>query len=189
VLQVSGDIEERPATLSALHQLYHSFSLRHRCRIVVLTADLSSVESAELWSATTCYVTASRAEATAGAVQDALAAGRPVIAPIHSAFVELLDEDVAFPVRWHREPTHWPHDPQRHLEGTWARLVWTDLVEALQTSARLVEQSPVRYRAMSHAARRRAFAECSVPVAERAVAAALELLTIDTPFGAPDWAA
>ncbi|MBX7164743.1 MAG: glycosyltransferase [Pirellulales bacterium] len=141
--------------LAHLGNIYHSLGIRHRCRIVVITDYLSDEQMRELVRGTTYYLTTTRAEGACLPLQECLAAGRPAIAPDHSALADYIDPEVALVLETHPEPTYWPHDPQRRLETSWNRLVWSNLHSRLVESAALVEGQRQHYDAMAVAARRR----------------------------------
>jgi glycosyltransferase involved in cell wall biosynthesis len=127
----------------------------HECRIVLVTGIGRNPAREALIGASTYSVMLSRADASGLLVREALAAGRPVLAPRHSALADLVDDDVALVVRSHTEPTCWPNDPEQRLETTWERMDWGHLRERFLESARLVDHHPERYRRLSEACRAR----------------------------------
>src|SRR5207237_7148244 len=64
---------------------YQDLGLSHRCRLVFVTSYLSEPQMVELAQASTYYVNAARAEGSCLPLQHFLAAGRPGIAPGHTA--------------------------------------------------------------------------------------------------------
>jgi glycosyltransferase involved in cell wall biosynthesis len=135
--------------------LYHKMNIQHKCRMVLLTDFLDDGQMADLVRATTFYVNASKAEGACLPLMQALAGGRPSIAPDHTSMADYMDDSIGFIPRMHPEPTHWPHDPEKKAETYWNRLVWTDLRDAFLAAADLIEEDPERYREMSKAARAR----------------------------------
>jgi hypothetical protein len=127
----------------------------HECRVVVIAEPLDAGRRRALLRATTYYVSASHADATGLSVRQALAAGRPALAPRHSALADCLDDAVGFVVRSHPEPTCWPHDPEERLETTWERVGWADLHDRLLESARSIDHDRAGYQALCEAARTR----------------------------------
>ncbi len=148
--------------------------IRHRCRVVVITDYLSDDEMVLLTQATTYYLNASRAEGACLPLQEALAAGRPALAPAHTAMADYMDDKVGFVLETHSEPTYWPHDPERRLETYWNRLVWSDLHDRLLESAALVQQDRSRYDEMARAAQARLKEMASCDAACQAMRQAIE---------------
>ena len=140
------------AALSAVREAYLRLKLDHDCRVAVIADDLDAAGMDVLLRATTYHVDASRFAPSAGPLRLAMASGRPVIAPDHSAFAGLVDDRVGFVVGTHPEPAPSPHAPGT----TWNRLVWTDLRAAFLAAAALAGSDPAAYRAMAAEARRRA---------------------------------
>jgi glycosyltransferase involved in cell wall biosynthesis len=136
--------------------MYERLGLRdHRCRVVLLTDYLSDEQMMGLFRATTYYVNASKAEGACLPLQQALAAGRPAIAPAHTAMADYVDDRVGFVVRSHHEPTFWPHDPEKRTETYWHRLVWSDLRDHMLEAASVARRDRARYDALSAEARGR----------------------------------
>ena len=161
--------------------------LDHKCRLIVITEFLDDAQMRELLRATTYYVNTSRAEGACLPLQQALASGRPGIAPKHSSMADYMDDRVGFILSFSDEPTFWPHDPARLMATTWGRLAWADLYEKFLESARIVENEPARYRALSIAARARIAEVASRERATAAFRAALASLP-EKPIGAFAWA-
>lgn len=134
---------------------YDKLGLKHRCRVVLVTDFLTDEQMRALYRVTTFYVNTSKAEGACLPLQNALAAGRPAIAPRHTAMIDYIDESVGFVVGSHREPTFWPHDPDQRTETYWQRLVWTDLRDAFLDSEALIRTDRDRYQALAAAARSR----------------------------------
>ncbi len=174
--------------LQELRHLHGCLNLDHKCRVVVLTEFLSDEQMAELYRATTFYVNTSRAEGACLPLQRALAAGRPAIAPTHTAMADYMDESIGFPIRSHPELTFWPHDPQGRYDTTWNRLVWSDLVDQFHESAALADTNRSGYQAMSSAARQRMSGYASHDVVETSLRRALQHLSGST-AGDVSWAA
>jgi glycosyltransferase involved in cell wall biosynthesis len=154
---------------------YRAMGLTHRCRIVVLTEFLNEEQLNALYRATTYYVNASFAEGACLPLMRALAGGRPAIAPDHTAMADYIDDAVGFVLRSHAEPIHWPHDPEKRLETTRRRVVWSDLHDAFLASAEAAA-SPARYAVMAAVARVRMDAHASQYAVAEALRGALEQL-------------
>ncbi|MBX6312839.1 MAG: glycosyltransferase, partial [Isosphaeraceae bacterium] len=188
VLKLATNPQREYYELQEFGPLYHGLGIAHRCRVVVITDYLSDEQMADLLRVTTYYVNTSRAEGACLPLQHALAAGRPAIAPVHTAMADYLDESVSLVLRSYPEPTFWPHDPERRYETTWQRLVWSDVRDQFLRSAAIAEQEPVTYAALSTAARERMAQYASPQVVAEALRKALRHLDAATP-GAWSWAA
>lgn len=88
-------------------------------------------------------------------LQDALAAGRPGIAPAHTAMAEYVDERLAFVVPSREEPTYWPWDPEQRLTTSWRRLDARRLTTQIRESYHVALHDLPRYREMSACGRER----------------------------------
>ena len=174
--------------LRELRQLYQGLGLRHRCRVAVVTEFLSDEQMGDLFRATTYYVNASRAEGACLPLQQALAAGRPAIAPAHTAMADYMDDRVGFVVASDPEPTFWPHDPEHRFATTWHRLVWSSLRDGFLRSAAVAASDRAAYDALSAAARERMEGYAGRAVVARALRRALRQLPAANPE-AMDWAA
>ena len=155
VLKLATNPSREFHEVQLFRNIHATLGIRHRCRVVVITDYLSDEEMIHLARSTTYYLNASRAEGACLPLQEALAAGRPALAPAHTAMADYMDDQVGFVLETHPEPTFWPHDPQRHYETYWNRLVWSDLRDRLLESATLVQQDRSRYIEMAHTAQAR----------------------------------
>lgn len=154
--------------------IYANLGIRHRCRIVVITDYLSDEDMVHLARITTYYLNASRAEGACLPLQEALAAGRPALAPAHTAMSDYMDNEVGFVLDTHPEPTFWPHDPERSYETYWNRLVWSHLRDQLLESAHVAQHDRARYEAMGRTAQARLKRMASCDAACRALEQAIE---------------
>jgi hypothetical protein len=134
VIKLDVSPQETVKALALVTRSFSSLGIAHRCKVAVATGSLSDAELLELTRLSTYYVSATRAEGFCVPAQDFLAAGRPVIAPAHSALAEYLSFDVGFPVESHPEPTSWPHDPSQRIRTTRHRVVWQSLQEQIWAS-------------------------------------------------------
>jgi glycosyltransferase involved in cell wall biosynthesis len=188
VLKLATNPKREYYELKELGALYARLNIRHDCRVVVITDYLTEEQLGELMRVTTFYLNASRAEGACLPVQEAMAAGRPALAPRHTAMADYMDDEAGFVVASHPEATFWPHDSEHRYDSTWHRLVWSDLRDRLLESARVAEDDPARYRRLSAAARERMAGHASRAVATEALRRALEQLPESEP-GAHSWAA
>jgi hypothetical protein len=134
---------------------YKSLGLRHRCKLIFVTAYLSDAQMVELSRASTYYVNSARAEGACLPLQNCLAAGRPGVAPCHTALSDYFSEEIGFVVDSHPEPAAWPHDPEQRLTTSWNRLVWQSLHDQLRSSYDLAAAQRDRYEAMAQRGRER----------------------------------
>jgi glycosyltransferase involved in cell wall biosynthesis len=186
VIKLASNPVREHNEVSLLRQRYEGLGLEHRCRVVVITEFLSDAQLRELLRVTTYYVNTSHAEGACLPLQQALAGGRPVLAPAHSAMADYIDSKVAFVLESHPEPAPWPHDPERRLDTFWNRLVWASLHDKFRASAALAEHDRARYATMAAAGQRRMREHASRPVVEEALRSALELLP-HSEIGAFSW--
>lgn len=154
----------RSMSREALHNVLHFYRrlrVKHACRLAVTTAYLSDQQMGELVRGSTYYVNASRAEGACLPLAAALAAGRPGIAPAHSAMAEYIDPSVAFVVPSRPQPTHWPIDPARTPSTVWHEIARDDLAKQFQISYEVARRDLPRYRALAAQGRRRLHALAS----------------------------
>jgi glycosyltransferase involved in cell wall biosynthesis len=162
--------------LKELRARYGHIGIDHKCRVVVITDFLSDDQMNDLYRATTYYLNTSHAEGACLPLQEALAAGRPVIAPRHTAMLDYIDDRVAFVAASHAEPTIFPQDPEPKFDTVWNRLVWADLRAKLHDSARVAEETPDLYQTMAAAGRGRMRDLFGQEAASEALAMALDRL-------------
>ncbi|HLD67064.1 MAG TPA: glycosyltransferase [Pseudomonas sp.] len=130
------------------------------CRVLVLHGFLEDEQYRQLIEASSYYVNASSGEGLCLPLMEFLSAGKPVIAPTHTAMADYVNERLAFLVKCSLEPFCWPHDPTGIFMTHRHRLNWESLVEAYQHSYRVAKDEPERYREMAEQAdaRMQAFA-------------------------------
>lgn len=84
-----------------------------QCRVVALHGFLDDDKYRELITLTDFYINASNAEGLCLPLMEFLSAGKPALAPRHTAMLDYLDEDVARLVETSEELASWSHDPVR----------------------------------------------------------------------------
>jgi hypothetical protein len=173
--------------VAILRQRYQSLGLRHRCRVVVITDFLDDAHMRNLIEITAYYINTSHAEGACLPLQQALASGRPALAPAHSALGDYMDDQVGFVLESHPEPAPWPHDPERRMETYWHRLVWSSLHGQLLRSALVADRDPERYAFLARSARGRMLRYASQEASGPAFRNALALLP-DGDVGTLGWA-
>jgi len=161
------------------------------CRVLAVRGPMEGEARDELIGASHWYASASNAEAVTLPMLDFLAAGRPAVAPAHTALADHLHPDSALIVASDEEDWRWPEDVRdaawsftQHPDDvgptTRSRLSWTSLAAALEEAYRLVTVSPQDYGQMSAAAVVRTRTACSP---EAAAAALRELLVREADQG------
>lgn len=142
-------------------RFWRTLGVAHRCRVILISAYLDDAQMLGLTAASTFYLNASRAEGACLPLQDFLAAGRPAIAPRHSAIADYFDASAGLVVESHPEPTSWPQDLEGRCTTTWHRLVWTSLRDRIAESYDLAKNDRVTYARMAADARARMHALAS----------------------------
>jgi hypothetical protein len=209
-LAVNPQLEAAAVNLVLSH--YHALAIRHRCQVALVAAYLREEEMRELARGSTYYITTSRAEGACLPLQDYLAAGRPGVAPVHSALADYFDADQGFVVASHPEPAVWPNDPevrrvltwQRHYFGLrslylpvesnegrgttlWHRLVWQSLYDQLRESFVVARAHVDLYQALATQGRDRMAAHAGAEAVWPRLAAALS--TVGKHGAAEGWRA
>ncbi len=146
-----------------------------RCRIVLLFGYLEPSELAALVSAAQFYINSSACEGAGLPVMEFLSAGRPVIAPDHSAMADYVTERNAFIPRGSLEHNIWPHDPRRLFTTMRHRLDWSTIKAALEASFALATAPGDGYALMAARAEASMRRFCGAAVVEARLRAALEL--------------
>ena len=186
VLKLASTPEMEFHCIQYFRNLYIGCGIEHQCRLVVITEYLSDEELLGLFRATTFYVNTSRAEGACLPLQQALACGRPAIAPAQTAMADYMDDRVGFVVASQPEATHWPHDPQQRIETSWQRLDWSNLGDQFLRSAEVVGSRCEEYEAMAASARRRMQNYADVDVVTKAFGSAVDQLD-EALLGALGW--
>jgi glycosyltransferase involved in cell wall biosynthesis len=133
-----------------------------RCRVIYLIGFLEESEYAALVQAATYYVNTSSGEGLCLPLIEALCAGKPAVAPDHTALADYVTPDLAFVLRCSLEHNVWPHDPRDLFTTMRYRLNWASLVAAYDASFLTATAADGRYRQMSGAAAQSMAAYCSV---------------------------
>jgi len=128
---------------------YRGMNLAHRCKLVFITKYLSDADMAELVRGSTYYVNSARAEGSCLPLQDFLAAGRPGLAPTHTAMADYFDDKLGFPIGSHPEPASWPHAAGEGYTTTWQRIVWQSLHDQFRHSYQVAKQDQSYYQALA----------------------------------------
>jgi glycosyltransferase involved in cell wall biosynthesis len=142
-----------PAALNGMVGFYQEMGLQHRCKLAFVTDYLTHSQMVDLTRASSFYVNTARAEGACLPLQASLAAGRPGIAPGHTAFADYFQDNLGFLVSSHPEPACWPHDPAQRLTTSWHRLVWQSLHDQFRASYQVARQDDARYQELAERGR------------------------------------
>ncbi len=188
VLRLETTHEREVSDLARLHSVCRSTGKTLQCRIVVVLGPVAESDRVGIARATSYFVETSQTCGHSLDMIESLAAGRPVIAPGHSAYAEWIDERVGFSASTTTEPTFWPIDPTRTHTTTWERVIWSDLHAKLVDSAAVVAGSPRHYEELSSAARRLYRERANQEAVARQIGRAIDRIKHHTP-GAFTWVA
>jgi hypothetical protein len=144
--------------LELLHRVYRFYLRQLRgpaCKVAFVVGPLNNRQKRLLAQGTTFFVTAARAKGICLPLTEFLAAGRPAIAPCHTALMDSFGPDAGLVVDSHPEPSRIPGDPERRLVTTGHRIVWQSLREHFRHSYELAAQQSPDYQIMASCARRR----------------------------------
>lgn len=153
VIKLAVPPDRASSGVNRIVSFYRRLDLAHRCKVVLVSDYLSDARMTELARGTTYYLNASRAEGACLPLQDFLAAGRPAIAPRHTAIGDYFSADAGFVVDSNREPTSWPQDPEGRCTTTWHRIVWPSLYDAIRESYSVAKSDRARYDELAASAR------------------------------------
>jgi glycosyltransferase involved in cell wall biosynthesis len=123
------------------------------CRVVLIHGDIDFAQYRRLIAASHWIVNASRAEGHAQPLLEFMSAGRPAIAPVHSAMTDYIDASNALIVAANEEYCSWPRDPSLQLVTTHHRVNWDSLRDAFAAAYRETTSDPAGYSARAAAAR------------------------------------
>jgi glycosyltransferase involved in cell wall biosynthesis len=146
--------KERRTVDRVLHY-YRSLGLAHRCKVVFITDYLSNEQMFELARASAYYLTTTRAEGCCLPLSNYLAAGRPGVAPCHTAISDYFGPEMGFMIQSSRERIGWPQDRRVRFKTTWQRLVWPSVVEQIRRSYELARYDGAGYEALAARGRAR----------------------------------
>jgi hypothetical protein len=102
-----------------------------------------------------------------------LSAGRPAIAPAHSAMADYINADIAFVLQASQEHNVWPFDPRDIFTTMRYRLNWQSLVTAYELSYSMAVDEAQRYVAMGQAAQDAMRAFCTLDLVQEKLSEAL----------------
>ena len=136
------------------------------CRLVILHGYLNDDAYAELVRATTYIVNTAYGEGQCLPLMEFMSAGKPAIAPAHSAMEDYIHEDNAFVVQSSPERASWPDDPSCALRTLNYRINWESLYRAFLNSHDVAVNHPELYSRMADCAVESLKSYCSRAVVE-----------------------
>lgn len=136
----------------------------YQCRVVVIHGFLDDDTYQTMINGVTYIVNSSYGEGQCLPLMEFMSAGKPAIAPDHSAMADYLRADNSFILRSWPEWTHWPHDPRLLLRTFRRQIDWQSLFDAYVESYAVATTQHQRYLAMSQAASQALQAHCSQQV-------------------------
>ena len=122
------------------------------CRVLVIQGMLDDEAYLRLIEASSYAVNASHGEGQCLPLMEFMAAGRPAVAPRHTAMMDYVSTDNAFVVADHLRPTAWPHDTRMANRCMRHQIEFADLVRRYRESFAAALDRPDRYVQMSRAA-------------------------------------
>lgn len=153
------DLEETTLILKVVH---HDFAdarkqltdelfklMPFKCRVVILYGYLRDDAYAKLVRATTYIVNTAHGEGQCLPLMEFMSAGKPAIAPAHTAMEDYIGKDNAFIVQSSLERAYWPDDPSRALRTFRYRINWESLYHAYLDSYQVAKNNPLLYENMS----------------------------------------
>ena len=144
--------EHREAFEILLDRLTYALS-PFQCRVVALHGWMTDAEYDALIAAADYYVNTSTGEGQCLPLMEFMAAGRPAIAPDHTAMADYVDASNSFVLTFSEEYNVWPHDERDLFRTMRYRLDWGSLHDAFQDSYRQFSADPAAYAAMARSAR------------------------------------
>ncbi len=144
-----------------------------KCRVLLFAGFLEDAEYQAMMRAATYYVNTSFCEGLCLPLMEFLSAGKPAIAPGHTAMADYITPDNAFVLRGSLEHYVWPFDPRVFFTTMRYRLSWPSLAAAFAASFRAATDDGETYAAMSAAAQATMRAYCSTDVVRAALVEAL----------------
>lgn len=131
------------------------------CRIVILHGYLDEQHYNALIAASHWIVNASKAEGQCLPLLEFMSAGRPAIAPRHTAMADYITADNALILATSEEYCGWPHDPVNEMTTIRHRVDWSALQACYRDAYALTRDDPEGYARRGAAARETMRGYCS----------------------------
>jgi glycosyltransferase involved in cell wall biosynthesis len=144
-----------------------------QCRVVAIYGFLDDAEYDSLIEAADYYVNSSSAEGLCLPLLEFLSAGRPALAPAHSAMADYITPRNAYVLGSTLEHNVWPHDPRELYRTMRHRLNWRSLADAYEQSFARATAPTDEYDAMARGAKASMAAFCAAEIVRARLAAAL----------------
>jgi len=122
------------------------------CRFILIDGYLDEASYNELIHHTTFYANSSRSEGLCLPLIEYMSAGKPAIAPRHTAMEDYVTDAGCFVVKSTEELTIWPHDINQKYTAMRNRINWNSLKDAFEESFQVYLNDKDRYETMSRAA-------------------------------------
>jgi glycosyltransferase involved in cell wall biosynthesis len=163
---VRGGVEAYPI----LHSILTQFA-PFKCRVVFFAGFLDDTQYHALVRGSTYYVNTSHGEGLCLPLMEFLSAGRPAVAPNHTAMADYIDTNIAFVLRANLEHNVWPFDPRDLFTTMRYRLEWESLVTSFEQS--YAQAGTAAYAAMSEAAQNAMRGFCTLDLVQAKLSEAL----------------
>jgi glycosyltransferase involved in cell wall biosynthesis len=137
------------------------------CRVLFINGFLEQDSYDQLVHATHYIVNTAHGEGQCLPLMEFMSAGKPAIAPDHSAMRDYIDEEVAFVVESSLEPTFWPHDPRAAFRTYRSRIDWQSLTQQFTQSYQVVKEDQAHYKTLANNAYRNLQTLCSRDTVEK----------------------
>ncbi|TAL88423.1 MAG: glycosyltransferase family 1 protein [Rhodanobacter sp.] len=122
------------------------------CRVLLVHSYLQKDDYDTLLRATTYALNTSLGEGQCLPLMEYMSAGKPAVAPRHTAMLDYVNPDNAFIIDSSDEPGTWPHDQRQAFRTLRQRIHYQSLVKAYRRSYHVARHEPGVYAAMSAAA-------------------------------------
>lgn len=152
-----------------------------QCRVVLLSGFLANHAYRDLIRSSHFTVNTSYGEGQCLPLMEYLSAGKPAVAPQHSALSDYIDSDIAFIIDSAPDATAWPHDPRIAYRTLRQQIDWTSLCKAYRAAFECYREQPETYRAMARAAELRMERHCSLATAAERLSLFLNPVIEKTP--------
>jgi glycosyltransferase involved in cell wall biosynthesis len=123
-----------------------------RCRVVVLQGLLSDQQYSSLIGASHWVLNGSAAEGVCLPLLEFMSAGRPAVAPAHTAMADYLNPGNSLIVRSDEDYCTWPQDTGCRFACDCFRIEWESLRDSMREAYRITRFDPQRYDSMCDAA-------------------------------------
>jgi glycosyltransferase involved in cell wall biosynthesis len=155
------------------------------CKVVLIQGLLSDPAYRALIDATSYAVNTAFGEGQCLPLMEYMAAGRPAVAPMHSAMLDYISPQNAFVIASQLRQMWWPHDERRAMRCHHYYVSFADYMRQLGESYRVARDDAAAYARMSKAAVKAMRAFCSDDVAEKRLREFLEPLAKSPPGQEP----